>query len=203
MPCIITAQRTEEWLAAREGKLTASLAAAALGLCPFRSAKAAWREITQRKTEAEIAGEINNRHLQFGVAFEAKARLEYEAISGNWVTETGFWVSEQYPWLGASPDGLVGEDGLVEIKAPEFCAEMLKPHYRIQMLVQLIVTDRQWCDYFSYGWRGTGNFLMRVEALSPPGEQALMRHLKAWYDRYVLTGEEPPRKKARKRQTWE
>ena len=199
MPCIVTAQRTPEWLAARQGLLTASLAAAALGFCTFKSARAAWREITAQKTDAEIQDDIESRPKQFGVIFEAKARLEYEAVTGNWVTETGFWVSEKYPFLGASPDGLVDGDGLVEVKAPEYCAEALKAHYRIQMLVQLIVTGRQWCDYTSYGWRNGSSFMKRVYRLSETGERALVKRLKAWYDEFVIGNKEPPRKQRRKR----
>ena len=199
MPLLVEGQRTVEWLQARLGKVTASIAAAALHLHPYKSARSAWREVTGQKTEAEVYEYLTNRHMQWGVQWEAPARLAYEAHTGEWVNETGLWVSDEYPWLAASPDGLIGEEGLVEVKAPEFAKHVCPAHYKLQCLVQLIVTRRKWCDYWSWGWRDQVPYLERVFPLSQTGEAALLRRLRRWHEQYVLGGEEPPRKPSRRR----
>lgn len=191
MPMVIDHQRTQDWLTARERKITASLAAACLGLDPYRSAKAAWREITGQKTDAERDEYRTNRHMQWGVQFEAAARNDYEAITGNFVEETGFWVHPTLPWLGASPDGLIGHDGLVEVKCPTDAPGRVPINHRIQCLIQLAVTGRQWVDYFSWGSNGK-RFLARVHRAGIPG---LIVRLEAFYRAFVVTGIEPPRKK--------
>lgn len=191
MPLREAAQRTEEWLEARRGKITASLAAGCLGLDPYISARAAWRKILG------VGETVQNRHMRWGVQFEAKARLDYEAETGNLVETTGFWVSHDWPWLGASPDGLIGEDGLVEIKCPTVPPTRVPKHHWIQMLVQMIVTERMSCDYFSWGASGQ-KFYARV--YRPPNIFGLVRKLQAFHEKYVLTLTEPPRKTRRRKE---
>lgn len=197
MPEICVTQRTAEWLAAREGRVTASLAAACLrlgahGATPMK----AWREIVGKRTEAEKQEYVRNRHLQWGVQFESAAKLDYEVHTGHMIVDTGFWVHPDYPWLGASPDGLIGSDGLVEVKCPTECPTKVPTHHRIQCIIQLLCTGRQWCDYWSWGASGR-RFLDRLYLRSEyPG---LIARLKAFYETYVLTGICPPRKKARRK----
>lgn len=189
MPELCPNQRTEEWLEARKGKITASLAAGCLGLHPYMSAKKAWREIMGCD-----GPRLENRHMQWGIQFEAAARLDYEAEQGVFIETTGFWVHPLLPWLGASPDGLIGTDGLCEIKCPTNAPSAVPLHYRIQCLVQLAVTGRAWCDF--YCWAANGErFLQRVHRAGIPG---LLVRLEHFYRSYVLTNTEPPRK-ARKR----
>lgn len=189
MPETVSAQRTPEWYAARKGKITASLAAACLGLDPYKSRRKAWREIMG--TEPPERG---NRAMEWGIRWEAAARLDYEIDTGNMVTCVGFFVHPLLPWLGASPDGLIGTDGLCEIKCPTNCPNRVPIHHRIQCLVQLAVTGREWCDYYAWGASGQ-RFLRRVHRAGIPG---LVLRLKAFYDSYVVTGTEPPRRRARK-----
>ena len=185
MPEIVVAQRCPEWYEARRGKITASLAAACLHLDPYKSAKAAWREIM-----GIDPGYRPNRAMQWGITYECQARLDYEAEQGVFVETTGFWVHPELPWLGASPDGLCGADGLAEIKCPLNARNRVPIHHRIQCLVQLAVTGRSWCDYYSWGVAGE-RFLRRVHRAGIPG---LLVRLEAFYRAYVLTGIEPPRK---------
>lgn len=199
MPQITTAQRTEEWFAARLGKITASTAAACLNLHRYKTSKAAWREATGCKTEAEERIGVEGTPAWFGTQFEPAARLAYEAHTGHWVDETGFWVSDRHPWLGSSPDGLIGDDGCLEIKVPELCSRQCACYYRIQCLIHMIVLDRRWCDFVQYGWRTQELYIETIYPLSPTGEAALLKRLKCWHEQYVVGGEEPPRKKARRR----
>ena len=180
-------QGTPDWYAARAGKITASLAAACLGLDPHKSARAAWREIAGSKVR-------DNKHMAWGREFESEARRSYEAESGAFVVETGFIVHPELPWLGASPDGLIGTDGLVEIKCPSVLPGSIPVPHQIQMQVQLACTGREWCDYFVYV-RPT-HFVERLRR-NLTGEAELLEALREFYESFVKTGECPP-KKARK-----
>ncbi len=184
MPLIEALQRSEEWFRAREGKLTASIAAGCLGLDPYCSRQKAWRTIlgTQKKDE--------NGFMQWGNAHESDAIAEYEVQSGNLVLTTGFWIHPYLTWLGGSPDGLVGSDGLLEVKCPQTLPVKVPIAHRIQMLVQLHVTERKWADYFA--WVPGGHFLERVQRLDGLG---LLVALSRFYDAYVVANVQPPRKR--------
>lgn len=195
MPEIHPTQRDEGWHAARAGKITASLAAACLGLDPYVSRQKAWRAITSQRTEAEESANVNNPHVDRGVRFEASARVDYEVDTGNLVVCTGFWVHDLIPWLGASPDGLIDDDGLCEIKCPFPPTTKVPVHHRIQMLVQMAVCNRTWCDY--YAWCAYGHkFHERVHRQGIPG---LIHRLEQFYQTYVVPGVCPERKKPKRR----
>jgi len=138
--------------------------------------------------------EGENKHMAWGKEFENDAVAAYECETGRFVEPTGFWVHPIHKWLGASPDGVVGHDGLVEVKCPGKLPEAVPINYRVQMIVQLAVTGRKWCDY--YAWTHDGTFLRRVY---PAGTEGLIRKLMAFYEEFVLTGVEPPRKKRGKK----
>lgn len=186
MPEIVSAQRTDEWYAARLGKITASVAAACLGLDPYKSRQKAYREIMG--TEPPEQG---NRAMEWGLRYESAARLDYEVETGNIVVPCGFFVHPNLEWLGASPDGLIGDDGLCEIKCPQQAQSYVPIHHRIQMLVQLAVTGRTWAEYFSWGADG-GRFRQIV---CRSGIVGIVLRLKTFYERYVVPGVEPERKR--------
>lgn len=187
MPLIECEQRTDAWFAARRGMVTASIAAACLGVGPDSRQKA-WRTILGTEPRAE------NRHMRWGTEHEAEARAEYEAVSGNLILETGFWVHPEHDWLGASPDGLANSAGMVEVKCPGTLPTRVPIHHRIQCIIQLACTGRKWVDYFC--WTPQGHFLQRVFAA---GTEGLIRRLAEFRERYVLTGTEPPRKRRKKK----
>src|SRR5699024_10124988 len=91
--------------------------------------------------------------------------------TGNLVEECGFYIHPDYDWLGASPDGLVGDDGIVEFKAPfglrndenpAFKTLVEQPHYAAQVQMELSCAGRQWCDFVQ--WTPKGIKIERVEA---------------------------------------
>ncbi len=197
---VTVCQRDDSWRAARIGKVTASVAGAVLGLGPH-SQRWAWRQVTGNHTAAELRAEANPDHLHFSLLFEGQARLAYEVETGHWVDETGFWVSDDYPWLGCSPDGLIGDDGCLECKAPEHCTRRIAPHYKVQCLIQLICTRRRYCDFAQYGWRKKEIWVERVYPLSPTGERALVRRLDDWHKEHVACATLPNRKQPKRRRT--
>ena len=181
-------QGTPEWLDARKGRVTGSSVGAILGLSPFRTRDDVMRQMVCDHFDApseftgNIATEYGNRH-------EDGAKIEYEMVTGNKVINTGFHTFEG--WLGASPDGFIDDDGLVEIKCPfglrnadkpSFKNVFEQPHYFAQMQIQMFVTNRKWCDFFQ--WTPKETYLERVE-IDPHWLKKNLAVLKDFYDEYV------------------
>lgn len=98
-----------------------------------------------------------NAAVQRGVELEPFACMAYEADKGLMVAETGLVMHPAIPGFGASPDGLVGDDGVLEIKCPNTAthiatmqSERHDPQYEWQMLAQMACTGRAWADFVSY-----------------------------------------------------
>lgn len=160
-------QRTPEWFAARKGRLTGSMVGSALGLAPYMSQEDCLRALVRdmHNMPSEFEGNIAT---DYGTANEDLARSAYELETGNTVVEAGFVPFED--WSGVSPDGYVGDQGLIEIKcpfgkrkdeAPEFKSIEDQPHYYAQVQWQMFVTDRGWCDFWQ--WSAHGHKLERVK----------------------------------------
>jgi putative phage-type endonuclease len=182
---LIEPQRSPEWVARRSGRLTASYFGAALGLSPYMSRQALWRELTGRAEP--FAG---NEMTEWGNDHEAGAISSYEVETGNIVLPARFVPLED--WSGCSPDGYVGADGLIEVKCPytQRLYETWPDHYRAQVLGQLAITERQWCDCWCWtpeGAKVVERIHFRLVHWSPVHE-ALR---KFW--QYVLDDVEPPR----------
>lgn len=154
-------QRSEEWFAIRRGKVTASrigdiLATIRNGNWAASRKNYAAQLVTERLTGKDPEP-FTNEAIEWGVAQEGPAREAYTKRTGNAVKEIGFVDHPRIPMAGASPDGLVGEDGLLEIKCPTTATHIenllgadLKEQYRLQMLWQMACTGRKWCDFVSY-----------------------------------------------------
>lgn len=153
-------QRTPEWFAARLGKATASRIADVMA--KTKVGYAASREnylmelALERITNTQ-APSFTNAAMQWGIDTEPAARAAYEAATGNFVTEVGMIDHPSIPMSGASPDGLVGDDGLIEIKCPESKQHLKNlstrtpdSKYIFQMQWQMACTGRKWCDFVSY-----------------------------------------------------
>jgi putative phage-type endonuclease len=153
-------QRTEEWYAARLGKVTASrvadvMAKTKTGYSTSRQnymMQLLCERLTGKKEES-----YNNAAMQRGTEMEPIARAVYEAEKGLFVVETGLVDHAEIKNFGASPDGLVGDDGLIEIKCPNTATHVDflrtgKPDnkYQWQMLAQMVCTGREWCDFVSF-----------------------------------------------------
>lgn len=169
-------QRSPEWYAARCGSLGASQLNEALATT--KSGWGASRENLKNRIIAERltgvpAESFQNAAMAWGVAQEDNARTAYEASRGVFVQEMGIALHPTLLHTHASPDGLVGDDGLIEIKCPNTTThiETLRvkkapSKYINQMLWQMRCTDRQWCDFVSYDPRLPSHlqlFVTRVE----------------------------------------
>lgn len=158
MKVIDAVQGTPEWLAARAGRVTASMISNVL----MKPETAGFRDY-QAQLVAEIltgkpqGSDYTNAAMQFGTETEPLARSAYEAETGFSVDEVGLCIHETIDRAGASPDGLVGNSGLVEIKCPKVAthlayllAGVVPSGYRNQMMWQMAVTGRDWCDFVSF-----------------------------------------------------
>lgn len=152
-------QRTPEWFQKRLGKVTASriadlMAKTKTGPGASRANYLA-QLVTERLTGTPTEG-FQSPAMTWGIEQEAAARAAYSARMGVLVDEVDF-VDHPTMQAGASPDGLVGDNGLIEIKCPN-TATMLEwlddrtipQKYRLQIQWQLAVTGRDWCDFVAY-----------------------------------------------------
>lgn len=169
-------QRTEEWYAARCG----SLGASALGdmMAKTKDGKpAASRANLRAKLVIErLTGvqedSFKSAAMQHGIDMEDAARMAYEARTGVFVTQTGLHTHPEIKGTHASPDGLVGDEGLIEIKCPNSATHIdtlkskkVPTKYLYQMQWQMRCTDRLWCDFVSFDDRLPENlqmFLVRI-----------------------------------------
>lgn len=156
-------QRSAEWFAARLGCVTASrvkdVMASGRGGAPSATRKNYMMELLcERLTGQQSGPDLSNKPaVQRGVELEPFACMAYEAAKGLMVVETGLVMHPTIPGFGASPDGLVGDDGVLEIKCPNTAthiatmqSERHDPQYEWQMLAQMACTGRAWADFVSY-----------------------------------------------------
>ena len=112
--------------------------------------------VAERLTQT--AGEsFTNAAMEWGIEQEQFACIEYEASRNVFVERTGFWLHPTISWIGVSPDRLVGDEGLIEVKCPNTTTHLgylfenkIPADYYKQIQCQLWVTGRQWCDFVSY-----------------------------------------------------
>ena len=160
-------QRTPEWFAARAGRVTGSVAGAILGLDPNTSREAALRRLVRdwHGAEPEFSGNIATRH---GQAHEDGAIIDFIMETGLDVEPVGFLPYED--WLGASPDGLTSDGGVLEVKVPfgkrndaepVFKTLAEQPHYYAQVQVEILCADASHAWFWQ--WSAHGTKLERVE----------------------------------------
>lgn len=185
-------QRSEEWFEARKGKITGSMVGAILGLDPNCSREEAMRRMV-RSAHGAPSEFTGNVATNWGVVHEAEAREDFEYVTGLKVEPATFVVDPSRPWLGASPDGYVGNVALLEIKCPyglrnggEFKSVEDQPHYYAQMQVQLLVTGRHRCYFWQ--WTTLANKLDIVTFDQDWVDQNLPK-LEAFYQEFL--NEEP------------
>jgi len=158
MQIINIAQQTAEWFAVKLKYILSASNAQAIGNQGKGLETLIWEKLSE-KYSIENKERYSNKDLERGVEFEPLARTLYELKTGNKVLEVGFVINEEISKVGgASPDGLVNEDGLVEIKCfadtKHFRAVIegvdIESQYMWQMQMQMLFTGRKWCDFTIY-----------------------------------------------------
>ena len=151
-------QRHDEWLADRVGKITASRVGG-INAKPQKG-KALNRTMIELLVE-RLTGEVEDRYInaamQWGIDHEPDAIASYENITGEFVVGCGLINHPTISMSGASPDGLIGDDGLLEAKCPNrethmntILTQQVPDEYLPQITWQLACTGRKWCDFVSY-----------------------------------------------------
>jgi putative phage-type endonuclease len=172
---IWTPQGTESWKRQRLGKVTASRVSDVI-----TKTKTGWGAgranymaelVIERLTGVPTDG-FTSPAMAWGTATEPQARTEYQFMCDAVVRECGFVDHPTIPMTGASPDGEVGDEGLLEIKCPNTATMLdvllsdstsVPPKYLPQIQWQLACTGRQWCDFVMYDPRLPINMQMFVK----------------------------------------
>jgi putative phage-type endonuclease len=180
-------QGTEEWFTIRIGKVTASrvadvIAKTKTGYSASRDnymAQLVCERLTGQKGES-----FTNAAMQHGTDTEPLARAAYEAFKDVLVDEVGFVPHPTIKMAGASPDGLVGDDGLIEIKCPNtathidtLLSETVPSKYFTQMQFQLSCTGRKYCDFVSFDNRLPPELQLFVKRV--PRDEVFIRLIEA------------------------
>ena len=154
------AQGSEEWHAQRLGKVTASRIADMLA-----RTKSGWgasranylAEIVCERLTGARSESYTNAAMAFGTENEPLARAAYEFRFEADVALAEFIDHPRIEMSGASPDGYVGAEGLIEIKVPNtathiqtLLSQSVPEKYRLQMTWQMACTGRNWCDFVSF-----------------------------------------------------
>lgn len=173
-------QGSEEWLAERAGHATASCFKEVLA--KIKTGEAAGRRnyrirlVTERLTGVPVAS-YQNTAMQWGKDNEPAARMAYEAHTGKLVEEVGFIKHPRVAWCGMSPDGLINEDGGVEIKCPyestihvNTLDSGMPSEHIAQIQGALWVTGRKWWDFVSFDPRMPGKLKLYVQRIERDDE---------------------------------
>jgi putative phage-type endonuclease len=169
-------QGSPEWFAARVGRVTASRVADVIA-----KTKSGWgasranyaAQLVAERLTGEVAESYTNAAMQHGINTEPLARSAYEFQTDQPVTLAGFVPHPTIEMAGASPDGFVLTDGLLEVKCPNTATHIdtllgkeAPEKYYAQIQFQLACTGRRWCDFVSFDPRMPERmrlFIARVE----------------------------------------
>jgi putative phage-type endonuclease len=166
-------QGSPEWFAARLGRVTASRVADVVA-----KTKTGWgasranymAQLIAERLTGTVAESFTNAAMQWGTQTEPDARAAYEFRTDRDVTEVGFVNHPTIEMAGASPDGLIEDDGQLEIKCPNTSTHIdsllnsgiVPGKYVSQMQWQMACTGRKWCDFVSYDPRMPENMKMLI-----------------------------------------
>lgn len=187
-------QRTDEWFAERLGRATASRFGAIMAgkhLAGYKNYRA---ELVIERLTGQKADSFTSKEMQWGIDTEPLAQLQYTLTTGRDIEECGFFAHKTIA-AGASPDGLIGKDGLVEIKCPNSATHLetlrsgqIPNQYVAQVQGQLWVTGRKWADFESFDPRLPANadkIIIRV-----PRDDEYIKKLEAGVKEFLKTVDE-------------
>jgi len=183
--------------AERKGRITGSAVGAILGLSPFMTRYDVMRRMVRdwHGLPAEFTGNVAT---EYGHQHEPMAIMDYELKYSNIpVEEAGFFIHPEHDWLGATPDGLIGDNATLEIKCPfgkrndetpAFKTLADQQHYYAQVQIELACTGRQFCEFFQ--WNKYGSSLEAVP-YSPAWLADNLPKLREFYEAFLIEREFP------------
>lgn len=180
-------QRSPEWFAARAGKVTASRVSDVIA--KTKSGPSALRatymgELIAERLTGTCVEKYSNAAMQWGTDTEAEARAAYQFEATTLVTPASFVPHPKIVMAGASPDGYIGADGLLELKCPNSATHIdtllgqnVPGKYISQIQWQLACTGRAWCDFGSFDPRLPE--VMRLHVQRVPRDNKMIAELEA------------------------
>lgn len=187
-------QGSPEWKALRCGKVTASRVADVVARTktgPAASRANYLAQLIAERLTGAPSETYTNAAMQHGTDTEPEARAAYEFYHGVKVEQVAFVPHPKIDQAGASPDGLVGADGLVEIKCPQTATHLetllgqaVPAKYADQMQFQMACTGRKWCDFVSYDPRMPEH--MRLFVRRVQRDDARINHLETEIAGFLL-----------------
>ena len=171
-------QRSEEWFQQRLGKGTASKANDMRSKTGVKRKSYAIRLVTERRTKMPVETFVSPS-MEWGTENEQFGRMAYQLRNkDSGVAEVGFLLHSTIENFGASPDGFVDKDGLIEIKCPNstthiewLLAGKVPTTHKNQMIAQLVCTGRQWCDFVSFDPRVGAQLELFVVRFEPTDKE--------------------------------
>jgi putative phage-type endonuclease len=153
-------QGSADWLALRLGKVTASKVKDVLtkgrGSAPSKTAETYMMELIAEKLTGQSKPFFENDAMRWGTETEPQARSMY-SVNNDFVDVREVAFIEYNEFIGVSPDGLIGDDGMLEIKCPTTTTQIKRAlsddysaDYKAQIQMQLWVAGREWCDFVSF-----------------------------------------------------
>ena len=198
-------QGSVEWRLARAGFVTASRITDVCrkprkGQGESVSRKAYMAQvISERLTGKPIEQQFESWDTRRGTNLEPMARAEYEILTGAAVRSVGFVEHPSIPFAGASPDGLVGNEGMAQVKCPRthvhldyILAGIVPAEYRPQMYFEMACTGRQWSDFVSYESNLPNHLQLFVVRLQR--DEAEIQHIEEEVQRFLSDVEDIMRK---------
>lgn len=168
-------QRSPEWYAIRLGKVTGSRVADLMARTKtgYGASRANYMaELICERLTGQLTEGYTNGAMQWGIDTEPRAKAAYTFTLGVPIAECAFAVHGKIPDFGASPDGLIGDDGLLEIKCPASATHIetllsasVPGKYITQMQAQMACTGRKFCDFVSFDPRLPAEMQMFVKRI--------------------------------------
>lgn len=166
-------QKSEAWFENRLGRVTASQFATAMSGMTTKGFNDLVQEIAAEIVSGEIEESYSNAIMERGIEMEPFAADEYSNLFEIKLIQVGFCIPDEdnplHDWIGVSPDRLIDENGLLEIKCPlrkthwNYIKENRLPNeYKWQVQGQLFVTEREYCDFMSF-YPNLKPFIIRVK----------------------------------------
>ena len=195
-------QGSDDWFNARIGRITASNVGAILGLSPFRTRGDVMRSMV-REWNGALSEFVGNVATEYGNFNENLARRDYEIRTGNVVELVGFQTAgfdeSKWGWIGASPDGLIGTDKIVEFKCPfslrkggEFNSISEQLHYYAQIQIQMFVWCVLECDFVQ--WH-KDDLMIETVLYDEFYIESILPVLREFYNAYLIERDAPHNEK--------
>lgn len=185
------AQGTPEWFEERRGKVTGSKVHCLIASGTGAGRKAYLAQLVLERLTGQVAEGFKSAAMERGTEMEPEAVRAYQFYHDATVEEVGFVAHPAIEMAGASPDRLVGERGVLEVKCPLAPAHLdtlnggsIKAEYRSQVQWEMACTGREWCDFVSFN----PDFpeAMRLHVTRIERDDALIAKLEAAARKFLL-----------------